>query len=97
MLTTYRALFNLLHQVNRNKKHCLQFIGFKYIFIRFPEGIDVVFSVRTKEQGVKMKKSNPIHFKETYKLGQSYPEVKNRARGSLKKYFDIKNQLLREL
>ena len=90
MLTTYRALFNLPQQVNRNKKHCLQFIRFKCIFIRFFEGIDIILSVGTQARGVKIKKSNPIHFKETYKLGQSYPEVRSRARSSLKKYFDIK-------
>lgn len=36
-----------------------------------------------------MKKSNPIHFRETYKLGQSYSGVKSRARDSLKKFFEI--------
>ena len=89
MLTTYRALFNLPHQVNRNKKHCLQFIRLKCIFIKFLEDIDIILSVGTQAQGLKMKKFNPIHFRETYKLGQSYPEVKSRARSSLKKYFDI--------
>ena len=33
---------------------------------------------------------NPIHFKETYELGRNYRKVKNRARSSLKKYFDCK-------
>lgn len=36
-----------------------------------------------------MKKLNPIHFRETYELGQEYLKIKNRAKRSLKKYFDI--------
>ena len=82
-------MFNLPHQVNRNEKHYLQFIRFKCIFIRFAEGIDAIISIETQARGAKMKKSNPIHFKETYELGQSYPGVKDRAKGSLKNFFNI--------
>ena len=63
----------------------------KYIITRFPEGIDAIISVGTQAQGAKMKKSNPIHFRETYELGRNYRKVKNRAKISLKGFFHYKD------